>query len=160
MSPVEITLGPVAAYNVALLLCPALSAWSGFILCRRIAGSYWPAIAGGYLFGFSPYMLSRLIGHLNLAIVFLLPVAVGLVRARLTGKISARKFVLLFTILLTAQFLLSTEVLASGTLMGAAFLALLWTYGSVEIKERIWRLLPLMIATSALAGRVQYDRSC
>lgn len=144
MSPIEITLGPVAAYNIALLICPALSAWSAFILCRRIVRSYWPALAAGYLFGFSPYMLAHLTGHLTLCMVFLLPVAVGLVRARLAEEMTARKFVLLFVILLTAQFLLSIEVLASGTLMGTVFLTLLWMYGSVDLREHVWRLLSLL----------------
>ena len=143
MSPIEITLGPVAAYNVALLLCPALSAWSAFILCRRIVKSYWPALAGAYLFGFSPYMLARLTGHLTLSMVFLIPVAVVLVRSRLSEELISRKFVLLFAILLTAQFLMSIELLASGTLMGAVFLALLWVY-SVDLRGRIWRLVPLL----------------
>jgi hypothetical protein len=142
MSPIEITLGPVAAYNVALLLCPALSAWSAFFLCRRIVRSYWPALAGGYLFGFSPYMLAHLTGHLTLCMVFLLPVAANLVRARLFEELTPRKFVLIFAILLTAQFLLSLEVLASGTLMGAVFLVLLWNYGSVNLRARLWRLVP------------------
>ena len=142
MSPIEITLGPVAAYNVAILLCPALSAWTAFILCRRIVRSYWPALAGGYLFGFSPYMLAHLTGHLTLCMVFLIPVAVGLVRARLSEELTSRKFVLLSTILLTAQFLLSLEIFASGTLMGAVFLALLWKYSPVDLRGRIWRLVP------------------
>ena len=144
MSPIEITLGPVAAYNVAILLCPALSGWSAFVLCRRIAGSYWPAIAGGYLFGFSPYMLSHMTGHLTLCMVFFIPAAAALVRARLHEEVTALKFVLISTFLLTAQFLLSIEVLASGTLMGAIFLALLWMYRSAEVRERIPRLFPLM----------------
>jgi hypothetical protein len=143
MSPIEITLGPVVAYNVALLLCPALSAWSAFILCRRIARSYWPALAGGYLFGFSPYILARLTGHLTLAMVFMLPVAAGLVRSRLSEEMTARRFVLLFALLLTAQFLLSIEVFASGTLMGAVFLVLVWTY-SVDLRGRLLRLVPLL----------------
>ena len=144
MLPIEIKLGPVAAYNIALLLCPALSAWSAFVLCRRIARSYWPALAGGYLFGFSPYMLAHLTGHLTLCMVFLIPAAVSLVRARLLNEMTARKFVLIFAILLIAQFLLSLEVLASGTLLGAGFLALLWKYGSVDLRARVWRLLPLL----------------
>jgi hypothetical protein len=144
MSPIEITLGPVAAYNVALLLCPALSAWSAFILCRRIVRSCWPAMAGGYLFGFSPYMLAHLTGHLTLCMVFLIPVAAGLVRSKLSAELTPRKFVLLFAPLLTAQFLLSVEVLASGTLMGLVFLALIWKYSSADLRVRVWRLVPLL----------------
>jgi hypothetical protein len=147
MSPVEATAGPVAAYNIALLLCPALSAWTAFILCRRLVHSYWPALVGGYVFGFSPYMVAHLTGHLTLTLMFLLPVAVGLVRSRLCDEISERKFVLTSAALLTAQFLLCLEVLASMTLMGGVFLLLMSSYGSSEVRARIWRLLPLLAAS-------------
>jgi hypothetical protein len=51
-SPLTVLFGPVAAYNVAALLLPALAAWTAYLLCRELTGSMWASIVGGYLFGF------------------------------------------------------------------------------------------------------------
>ena len=54
--------GPVAAYNVAAILLPALAALTAFLLCRHLTRSFWPSLAGGYLFGFSSYILGHELG--------------------------------------------------------------------------------------------------
>ena len=51
-SPLTLTVGPVAAYDVAAVLMPGLAAWTMFVLCRYLTGSVWPSLVGGYLFGF------------------------------------------------------------------------------------------------------------
>src|SRR5579863_800443 len=68
--------GPVVAYNLLSILSPALAGWTAFLLCRRITRRYAPALAGGYIFGFSSYMLAESRAHLVLVLVFLVPVAV------------------------------------------------------------------------------------
>ena len=75
--------GPVVAYNVLCLLAPALAGWAAFVLCRWITRSYWPSIAGGWVFGFSSYIVSALLTHLNDVLVFPVPLAVWLVLRRL-----------------------------------------------------------------------------
>jgi len=69
MWPVTRLLGPVVAYNLWCLLAPATAAWSAFILCRYIARSFWSALLGGYLFGFSSYMVGQMFGHLDLSLI-------------------------------------------------------------------------------------------
>ena len=64
-SPVTLVFGPAAAYNVAAVLMPALAAWTAYLLCRHLTGSTWASLVGGYLFGFSGYMLGHELGHLN-----------------------------------------------------------------------------------------------
>src|SRR3984957_1090312 len=54
--PLTATLGPIATFNLMVLLCPALAAWTAFLLCRYLSSSFWAALMGGYAFGFSPYM--------------------------------------------------------------------------------------------------------
>ena len=71
--PLQVTVGEPATYNVIrILLALPLAAFSAFLLCRRVTGSFWPSVLGGYLFGFCPYMLSEVLGHLDL-LVFRLP---------------------------------------------------------------------------------------
>ncbi len=60
--PLTLLVGPTAAYNVAMLLLPALGAWSAFLLCRYASGSTWGSVVGGYLFGFSSYVVAHLYG--------------------------------------------------------------------------------------------------
>ena len=48
VSPITITAGPVVAYNLLVLLAPALAAWSAFGLCRYVTKAFWPSLLGGY----------------------------------------------------------------------------------------------------------------
>jgi hypothetical protein len=115
-APLTLLFGPVLAYNVASILTPALSAWTAFLLCRRLTGKDWPSLAGGYLFGFSTYVLSAELTHIFDAAVFLVPV-VGLLVVRFVERdLSPRGLALRLGLVLAAQMLLSTEVLFTLTL--------------------------------------------
>jgi hypothetical protein len=123
MAPLTLTLGPVITWNVISLLSPALSAWTAFLLCRHITGAVWPSLIGGYVFGFSPYMLEALRGAPQLLLVALLPVLVLLVLRHVEGSLSSRRFFIAMTAALAFQFSISTEVFAMATLLGVAALA-------------------------------------
>jgi hypothetical protein len=129
LAPVTLTLGPAVTFNLIMLASPALSAWTAFLLCRHVTGRVGPSLLAGYVFGFSPYMLTVLTGAPNLAFVPLIPVLALLVIRRLDGSLRQRPFVAAMTATLIAQYLTSTEVLLSATLFGgvalvAAFLLL------------------------------------
>src|SRR5579864_5403503 len=64
--PFTYLFGPVASYNFSMLLSPALAAWAAFILCRYITKSFWSSLVGGYIFGFSTYMLGHMLCHVDL----------------------------------------------------------------------------------------------
>ena len=84
--PVQVSAGPVAAYNFAILASLVLSALGAYLLARdRLArvgalpGGGWgelPPFAAGLLFGFSPYMADHLLSHLNLIAAEGLPFAI------------------------------------------------------------------------------------
>ena len=93
--PLTAVFGPVAAYDVLALAAPALAAWCTYLLCREIGTGTPAALAGGLVFGFTSYEAAETLNHLNLALVFTLPLA-GLVVARyLHGGLSDRRFVVL-----------------------------------------------------------------
>ena len=124
-APLTLLFGPVLAYNVASIVMPALAAWTAFVLCRRVTGgAAWPSLAGGYIFGFSTYVLAAELTHIFSAAVFLLPVAALLVLRFVDGELGPRGFALRFGLLLAAQMLLSTEVLFVLTLALAVGLVL------------------------------------
>ena len=47
LAPVTLLFGPVVAYNLAAVLLPALAAWTAFLLCQHVTGTFWPSVAGG-----------------------------------------------------------------------------------------------------------------
>ena len=51
MWPVTAIIGPIAAFNLSLILAPPASAWATFILARRLTGKFWPALFAGFVFG-------------------------------------------------------------------------------------------------------------
>jgi hypothetical protein len=119
LSPITLAFGPAVTWNVIQLASPALSGWAMFLLCRHVTGRRWPSLAGGYLYGFSPYMLVHLTGGPYLTLVMLPPVIVLLVLKRIDGTIGSRAFTVWMTIALTAQYSISSEVLATATFFGA-----------------------------------------
>ena len=140
-------LGVVAAYNASMLLCPALSALTAFILCRRICGRFWPALAGGYVFGFSAYMLSHMLGHLTLVMEFFPPLAVYLVMRRIDDDLSVGRFTILLALVLIGQLGSSLEILATMTIFGGVALLVRWYLGDRELRARIVALgIPITCA--------------
>jgi hypothetical protein len=150
MWPVTAAFGPIVAFNVLSLLGPPLSAWFAFRLCRYVTGRWLPSLVGGYIFGFSSYVLAHTLGHLNLALVFLVPAAVHLVLLWLDDRVTARRFVLLMTGLLTLQFLITPEVLVTGLLFGAAALVLAYVF-SPPRRQRLLEMVPKVLVAGALS---------
>ena len=140
--PIIWSFGPVVAYNILCLLGPALAGWAAFVLCRWITRSYWPSLAGGWVFGFSSYIVSALLTHLHDVLVFPVPLIVWMVLRRLSGEISPRRLAMALALLLTAQFLFFAEGTASATLIGAITFALALAFTDDNIRRRLWALVP------------------
>lgn len=142
-APMTSTCGPVIAYNALCLLAPAIAAWCAFHLCRSLVKSYWPAFIGGYIFGFSSYVLGQMVaGHLNLLFIFPAPLIVRLVSLRLGGRLHALSFTVLLAFAFAMQFLLSIELAATVVLFGGLTLA--WSFAAADGRLRITALaLPL-----------------
>ena len=124
LAPITAAAGPVAAYNLLSVLAPTLAAFTAFLLCRRITRRWLPSLVGGYLFGFSSYLIGQLMGHPNLSLVFLLPVLVHLVLHRLDGELRTGWFVAAMTACLVTQVLLSPEIAFMAALFGVAALVI------------------------------------
>jgi hypothetical protein len=151
-APVTALAGPLAAYNVAALLAPALAAWFAFLLCRRLTGAFWPSLVGGWLYGFSTYMLGQEVGHLNLTAVFLVPALVHIAVRVLAEELSLRWSVVLLTIALVGQFSISTEVFLTFTLFAGIALIVGGLVGDAQTRAAIRRLcVPVAIAYAATA---------
>jgi hypothetical protein len=149
-APLTLAFGPVVAYNVCSLLLPALAAWTGFLLCREATRSFWPAVVGGYLFGFSSYMLGQLLGHLHMSSVFLVPLAALYVLRFVRGELAPRGLAWRLGVLLAFQLLLSTEVALTLTL--ALVVSVLLAYAFLPGERLRLRALPPPVAGGYLLG--------
>ncbi|HEY3921369.1 MAG TPA: hypothetical protein VGL76_04575 [Gaiellaceae bacterium] len=116
-APLTLAAGPVVAFNTCAILLPALAAWTAYKLCLHLTRSVWASLVGGYLFGFSSFVVQQqLQGHLNLIGVFLLPVVALVVLRYLGGELDTRGLVWRIGLLVAAQLTISTEVTLTLTL--------------------------------------------
>jgi hypothetical protein len=150
-APITLAFGPIMSENLLFLLAPALAAWAGYLLCRRVTGRFWPSVAGGYVFGFSTFVAVHMAGHLNLALVFPVPLCAYLVLRRLDGSLSTRRFVWVLALVLLAEFSISTEVFATMTLVGGVTLVGCAVLGGRELRRR---LLPVAAQAGVAYGFV------
>jgi hypothetical protein len=120
--PFTTALGPLATFNLVILILPPLAAFSAFLLCRTLSNSFLAALIAGFIFGFSPYALGQFLSHLNQLLIFPLPLAVYLAVRRFQNKLGRARFVFLLTLVLSIQFLLVLEPFATMTFAGGIVL--------------------------------------
>ena len=153
LAPLTWAFGPVFSYNVASVLMPALAAWTSFLLCRYLTASLWPSLAGGYLFGFSAYVLGAQLTHIHTVAVFLVPVAALVVLRFLDGALDARGLAWRTALLVAAQLSLSTEVLFTLTVALACSLVLAFAVAPGR-RERLVRSVAPLAAGYGVAAVV------
>ncbi len=151
MLSVTRSLGAVAAYNVLCLLCPAVVGWAAFVLCRYVVREFAPALLGGLVFGFSPYLVCKLLGNIDLALVPMLPLAAYLGLRALDGTLRRARFVVLLALVLAAQFLLFIETFATMTMSAAIAIAIALLVTEGNDRGRIRALLAPIALSYALA---------
>jgi hypothetical protein len=159
-APLTALVGPVASYDAAAVLLPALSAFTAFLLCRHLTGRFWPSLFGGYLFGFSSYELGHVLGQPQLTAVFVVPL-VALVCARaLEGGVGDTRLVVELGLLLGLQFYLATEIALTLTIMLG--LALLLGFALVPSRRRglvalLWPIAGAYLLAAVLAAPLIYE---
>jgi hypothetical protein len=153
-APVTAVFGPDVSYNVAALLVPAVSAFTAYLLCRHLTRSTFAALVGGYLFGFSSYMLGQEQGHLHMTSVFLVPlIALATIRY-LQGELEGRGLAWRLGVLFGLQVWLSTEIVVTAAL--ALLVALALAYPLLPATRtrirRLWRPLLGAVGIAALVA--------
>lgn len=151
LAPLTALAGPLVTYNVLAILAPALAAWSAYLLCRHITQDSLAAIIGGWIFGFSSYVLGETLNHLNLALVAVLPLIVLVVIRLVDQSLRPRRGAVTLAGLIALQFLIFTEVAATATVIGCIALLAAIVIGPSELRLRIVRVLPWIAAGYALA---------
>ena len=127
----------VVSYNVLSLVAPALSAWTGFLLARYLTRDTPASLIGGYLFGFSSYELGEIIAHLNLSMIFAVPLVVLLVVQRIRGDLSRPRFVAALALAMLVQLGFSSELLATTCFFGAITWAIFLAFATEDKRRRL-----------------------
>ena len=137
--PVTWLFGPVASFNLASTLVPALTALSMFVVLRRWVRWLPAAYLGGLLYGFSPFMLASLeYGHLMTAALMVLPLILAVLDEILVRqRHRARPAGVALGLLVFVQFFLSAELLAVVVVLTVFSVAVLAATAYVADRERL-----------------------
>jgi len=134
--------GPFFTFNAIELAAPALAAWTAYLLCRRIVGSFTPALIGGFFYGFSPALIDEVgQGHPSLTLVFLVPLCAYLVVRLLEDSIHPLWYVQLLGIVLAIQLYIGEEIFATLTLVGGICALIGFGMGPAERRRRLLRAI-------------------
>jgi hypothetical protein len=150
-APLTLLFGPIVSYNVIMLAAPLLAAFFAFLLCRYITRSFAAALVGGYLFGFSAYMLSHMIGHLNLVLIFPIPAGVHLTLRLIDQRIGERGYIALMALVFIALLLSATELAFTSVALGAVALAVAFALAPAARPRLIAAIKPILLAGAAAA---------
>lgn len=146
-APLTFLWSPLVAYNVLSIVAPALGAFAAYRLCLYLTRAQAASVLAGYLYGFSSFELAHSLGLLHMLFTFVPPAVALLTLKRLHRALSTRRYVVLMSLLLIAQLLLSTEMLATMTCMAAVALLAGWIFSPMEVRARITQLLvPIAVA--------------
>ena len=150
MAPVTLTLGPIVAYNVAIMLAIAFSGWCTYLALRRYTHREASAVVGGLAYAFSPYLISHASIHLNLAAAWAPPLFLLLLDDILVRRSRSPWLLGSGLGLLAAIQLLTTEEVLATCVVGASVLVIV--LGSVVVSDRSSRAnLPVALRRLVMA---------
>jgi hypothetical protein len=120
--PVTLIFGPVASYNILIIVGSALSAFFTFLITHYLTKSFKAGVISGLLFGFSTYQFVQVV-HLHIELTFLIPLIGYLFLLFWEKKIPGIAFIVLVGSCLTLQYLIAIEIFVSLTLfIGISFI--------------------------------------
>ena len=153
-APITFTAGPGVTFNVIVVAAFAGSALSAFFVLRRWTAWLPAAYVGGLLYGFSPYMASQGLAHIDLLMVPIPPLVLLVLDGNSgpSGADSALRYGITLGLLLTAQLLVAPEVLATTALMAAIGIVLLVVFRWRFVVARLRHALRAVIVAGGTFG--------
>jgi hypothetical protein len=148
--PVTLTFGAFATTMLFFTIAFPLSSLSAYMLLRHWVRWCPAAFTGGLLYGFSPYLTAQGLGHLNLVFVPLPPL-IFLVLCHITSPQRRRSWAwgAALAMLCTAQFFISSEVLASTAIIGGTGLLAAAAVNPVAARDR-WKFTASAIGSASV----------
>jgi len=156
MTPVTLLLGANASFNILALLAPVLAAAAAFYLVHYVTKKFLPALVAGYIFGFSSYELGQLLGHLNLYLTFLIPLAILVFLLRIDRKLSKPAYIVLLSVITVGLFGTSIEIFTTfAVFAGLAIIIFYLALGKTErkaisstLRDSCWSFLVSLVILS------------
>ena len=136
--PVTLAVGSIATFNVLSTAALAGSATAGYAFARRWTTWRPAAWVAGLLYGFSPYEIGQATGHLNLTFVVFPPLILLLVHEVTVRQVwSPRRAGITLGLLVTGQFFVSSELLASTVIMGTVCVVAVAVIGRRSLADHL-----------------------
>jgi hypothetical protein len=157
-APLTLLVSPIASLNLLLWLAFPLSAASMFFVLRRWVTWDVAAFVGGALYGFSPYVVTQSLDHLNLAFVPLPPlILLAAYETLRPGQEHPQRWGAALGAFLVSQFFISAEVAATTVIVtGVAMVVLvIASPRQVRLAARQGRL-GLLVAVAIVAVCIAY----
>jgi hypothetical protein len=146
-APVTLTAGPVAAYNLAMLLGPVVSGLALALALGVWVERWWPRAVAGLLYGFSPFVVAHTsVGHVNLIWAVLPPVLLWVVHALLVApdprpwRVGA---------LAGVAFSVQTGIYTQTVALGAVVLVVVAVVLAVRFPARVPARAPVVLRAAA-----------
>ncbi len=125
LAPVTVLLGPQTALTVFMTAGFAGSATAMFAVLRRWGVTSASAALGGAVYGFSPAVLHSAIGHYDLMFAVLPPLIIDVTLRLVLGRVTPVRGGLWLGLLVTAQLLITEEILLGTAVAGVILLLVL-----------------------------------
>jgi hypothetical protein len=126
--PITLLFGPVASYNLLIIIGSALSAFFTCLLTHALTKSMKAGVIAGLFFGFSTYQFNQVI-HMHVELTFLIPLIGYLVLLFWAKKIQSIAFILLVGACLAFQFLFAIEGFVTLALfIGISYIIFMFVY--------------------------------
>ncbi len=143
--PITLIFGPVASYNILIIVGSALSAFFTFLITRYLTKSMLAGVIAGLLFGFSTYQFVQVI-HLHMVLTFLIPLIGYLFLLFWEQKIQSRTFILLVGVCLALQYLFAIEAFVTLTLFIGISVVIFMLVSPEHFKKEFHFLIRLFYA--------------
>ncbi len=148
--PVTAIFGVITAYNLMATLALALSGWCAYLVARRYVRSYAAAVAGGLLYGFSPYMAAQSLGHVGLTLAFIPPLMWLVLDTVVVRKKHPVALGAVFGLLAAAQVMTAEEMLATEAIAAVVALLALAAFHPREVRPALGPALRAGLSASAV----------
>ena len=136
LSPVTALLGPLVAYDVLDTASIALSMLAGCLACARFVRRAPAAVAGGVLYGLSPYVVTHATNHPSLSLAVTPPLLVLLYDDLLRRRVrSPLRTGALIGVVVAVQVLIHEEVAATEVLATLVLFAVLATLHPARVRS-------------------------
>jgi hypothetical protein len=154
MWPVTAAAGPIAAFNLTLLLAPPASAWATFVVARRLTGQFWAALPAGVIYGFNVYELDHEVsGQPNLTVTLLLPLMAYLVLLWWDGRLKRNSFIIWMTVAIAVEFYTFIEAFAEMTVIWVVAFVIGFVVAARDTRRKVAELA-VHTAIAYMAGVV------